>query len=372
MDNLNRIKSYKNINEGHLIANNGVYGIRRNLIDNKGRLFYGKSFSSVSSCSYHFYPKSTLRNKVYSETIKVLLEHIAKYSGLLSTLGLFDGKIGVAILIYNGSRYFRSPLLAKIADALIDDITEEIQHITSCGFTTGLSGIAWGINNLNDNGFIELDSDYFNDIDRILFCDEEITEGPDKAEYSFLGLYILSRYEGSSDKSYWITQGDIYCAQMLKLLESKQDLFTHNPSILIPFLYFLLKWREYSIPFINLKAFLNVFRNLNKFILSDKHTINYAFANHLYYRLSEQYASIQLPETLTITDINTVYFNQLLYPDILLFPEKILSDSISIIIDKKPQKELLLFLNSETVGLSRYISGFAWSLLQFTKRFESK
>lgn len=364
MNNFNRIKSYRNINEGHLIANNGSYGIRYNLVDHTGRLLPRRSLSSVSNQSSNFYLKSK-KNSI-TEVAMSLMDRIAKCSGFSSTAGLFNGKTGIAILMYHGSRFFRSALMESVADALIDDIIEEIQHINSLAFTKGLSGIAWGLNHLMCNGFIEFDATCFQDLDRAVFCDEEVPSKTDEAEYSFRGLYILSRYESSPDKSYWVAGANVYCNRMLKLLEIKNNLFADNPALLIPFFYFLLIWKEYDLPYKNPEIMEKVYQSFNKIIFSAKQPINSVFANRLYHELLQQDVSDQLPGILTITDINTIYLNQLLYPGVLLVPEKILRDCFSsIIADEKLQSELLLFLNPKTIGLSQIICGFAWSLLHY-------
>lgn len=312
-----------------------------------------------------------MKGKIYSDTTITLLEKIAKYSGFSSTPGLLNGKTGIAILLYHGSRCFNSPQYELVADALIEDITEETERINSLGFTKGLSGIAWGVNHLMSNGFIDFDAAFFEDIDRILFCDKEATNRIDKAEYSFLGLYILSRYDSSSDKSYWIVRANVYCSQMKKLLGSKENLYTENPVLIIPFLYCLLKWKEYDLPVMNKKIIGDVFYSLNKINCRDTKTINNAFANQLYQMLLKREVSVQLPEILTITDINTIYLNKLLYSDIFLFPKETLDKSFSLIIaDKLLLKDLVMLLNPNMVGLSEYISGFTWALLQYNQTKE--
>jgi len=316
-----------------------------------------------------------MNNKLHPEKTLILLKQIAKYAGFSPTPGLFDGKTGIAILLYHGSRCFHSSELELVADALIDDIIEEAEQIYSLGFTKGLSGIAWAINHLMNNEFIDFDTIYFDDIDRILFCDEEVPRRIDNSEYPFLGLYILSRYENSLNKNLWVGRASSYSNYMLKLIDvTGKNLFIRNRTLLTPFWYCLLKWKEYNLPFMHKDETIGqVVQSLKKITFKDTKTINSAFADQLFQTLLQLEVSVQLPEKLTITDINSIYFNQLLYSDILLPPKKILGESFSAIIeDKLLLKELLLLLNSKTIGLSHYISGFAWSLLQYNQPRKSQ
>jgi hypothetical protein len=68
----------------------------------------------------------------------------------------------------------------------------------------------------------------------------------------------------------------------------------------------------------------------------------------------------------TISDINTVYLNKLLYPDFMMPPDSQILESINEIVnDEKKMQELSSLLRYQNVGISGYISGFAWSLLHY-------
>lgn len=312
--------------------------------------------------------KPKMKNKKYSETALIILEHIAKYSGFSSALGLFDGKTGAAILLYHGSNSFRSSQLKLVADTLIDDIIEDIDQITSADFSKGLIGIAWGINHLISNGFIVPDTTWFDNIDRILFCRDKGINMIDETEYSFLGLYILARYNGSSEKNFWIIKANDYCYKMLNLLETEGNIFIQQPSLLMPFLYFMLEWEKCYFPFFGNEIFRQALQSLTKINFGNPKTLNCHFTSHLFQKLSQKDVSIKLPEKLSMTDINIIYFNQLLYPDCFHFFKKPLRKNISLLIaDERLFKELLFLFNHRAIGLSQYIPGFAWSLLQYNQ-----
>ena len=222
--------------------------------------------------------------KTISKTIVRLLEEIAKYSGFLDDLGLFEGKTGIAILLYHGSRYCNSPAIESVADALIDDILEESEQISTIGFTKGLSGIAWGMNHLANHGFIELENTFFDEIDSILFTKEVQGNYLSSMQYSLLGLYILSRYATSGDKDYWNCQANIYCDNIYGLTQTsgKEILFDNHNLYLTPLHYCLREWGKHNFPFLT----HNNVRQLQPIRDSDlkgTNTIKNVFAKKFFY-----------------------------------------------------------------------------------------
>jgi hypothetical protein len=75
------------------------------------------------------------------------------------SLGLLDGKMGIAIFLYHYARKSGSEMYENYAGELIDEIYEEITPQTPVDFSNGLTGIGWGIEYLVENGFVEADTD---------------------------------------------------------------------------------------------------------------------------------------------------------------------------------------------------------------------
>lgn len=77
----------------------------------------------------------------------------------VDSLGLGDGKMGIALLFFNYYRNFQKTDYEKYANNLLEDIYEQITIKTSLDFTSGLTGIGWGIEYLAKSNFIEGDTD---------------------------------------------------------------------------------------------------------------------------------------------------------------------------------------------------------------------
>jgi hypothetical protein len=118
------------------------------------------------------------------------------------SLGLGNGKMGIAIFFYHYARYSGSKQFENYADELIDQIYEEINVSTPSDFEKGLAGIGWGIEYLVSSGFIEGDTDeILNEIDLILserFNDLVPEECSSKKKESGYDLYQKVRGKGNN------------------------------------------------------------------------------------------------------------------------------------------------------------------------------
>lgn len=84
--------------------------------------------------------------------------HLIINSLFFNNIGLYNGKMGIAIFFYHYSRYSNNSLYSNFADLLIDNILEEIHDQMYYDLEDGLCGIGWGIEYLISNGFVEGDS----------------------------------------------------------------------------------------------------------------------------------------------------------------------------------------------------------------------
>ena len=115
-------------------------------------------------------------------------------------LGLFTGKIGIAIFFYKYGNKLNNQLYTDFAGELLDEIYEDIEDSFPVDFNVGLTGIGWGIDYLSYNGFVN------GNIDEILFfIDNEVISNfhQKKFDYTFLGpiQYILCRINNSRRSS---------------------------------------------------------------------------------------------------------------------------------------------------------------------------
>lgn len=80
-------------------------------------------------------------------------------ASFIDNLGLMHGKMGISIFFYQLARQTNNQIYEDYAGELIDEIYGEITINTPVDFENGLAGIAWGIEYLVQNGFIEADTD---------------------------------------------------------------------------------------------------------------------------------------------------------------------------------------------------------------------
>lgn len=90
---------------------------------------------------------------------KIILSRIADHLIIninsLDALGLFHGKMGVALFFSHYARYTGLPAYDDWAGILVDQIYKEIHHDILFNFNDGLLGIGWGIADLLENRFME-------------------------------------------------------------------------------------------------------------------------------------------------------------------------------------------------------------------------
>lgn len=115
-------------------------------------------------------------------------------------IGLITGQTGIVIAIVNYARRFRMPWLEEAADFIVDNITRRIRRMSSCGFSSGLAGIGWGVEYLIQQGFMEGDSnEILADVDRrIMRTDIRFTDD-NSLDNGTLGLwhYVWARIQGN-------------------------------------------------------------------------------------------------------------------------------------------------------------------------------
>jgi lantibiotic modifying enzyme len=70
--------------------------------------------------------------------------------------GLINGRMGIAIYLYHYARYSGQNTYEELADILLDEVIHFKKSKTQAtNFSGGFSGIAWGLNYLIENKFME-------------------------------------------------------------------------------------------------------------------------------------------------------------------------------------------------------------------------
>lgn len=98
--------------------------------------------------------------------LKSIADHLILNSSGLYEIGLYDGKMGVALFFYHYSRYMNIPIYNDFADCLLDEVIQNMDSSISIRFGDGLCGIGWALQYLMRNNFVKGDdSDVFSDFD---------------------------------------------------------------------------------------------------------------------------------------------------------------------------------------------------------------
>ena len=82
----------------------------------------------------------------------------------LTSPGLLEGKMGVAVFLYHYAKYSGRVAYGYQADSLMDEIIASVSD-TQLSFSNGLSGIGWGIRHFLKENFIRADDDLLTYLD---------------------------------------------------------------------------------------------------------------------------------------------------------------------------------------------------------------
>lgn len=121
-------------------------------------------------------------------------------AGFSSVLGLFHGKMGVVLFFANYSRFTKDLLYDDFCGELLDEVCLDMHDNMPIDFENGFCGIAWGIDYLLKNQFLEGDSnDILAEIDqKIMERDPlRITDFSFKTGLMGILYYVLCRYSNN-------------------------------------------------------------------------------------------------------------------------------------------------------------------------------
>lgn len=154
-----------------------------------------------------------------------ILQRIARYLMLYTShqgnLGLLNGKMGVAIFFFHYAGYTVKKVYKDFAGELINEIYKEIHVNCPCDFKDGLSGIAWGVEYLVRNRFVEGETDeILEDLDRqILERDvRRIQDNTLDTGLKGLAYYVISRCVNRERYNKLISEQ--YISDLIKSLQS--------------------------------------------------------------------------------------------------------------------------------------------------------
>lgn len=101
-----------------------------------------------------------------NELLKRIANHLILNAGFAPNLGLYHGKMGIAIFFYHYARYTGNKTFDDFAGILLEQLYEDIHDKMYYDLEDGLCGIGWGIEYLTHKKFINGDlNDILADID---------------------------------------------------------------------------------------------------------------------------------------------------------------------------------------------------------------
>lgn len=132
-----------------------------------------------------------------------VVHHLILQSPFIKDMGLFHGKMGIALFFFEYGRHTGCDVYTDIAEELLDDIWEQIHTELSFRFDSGLSGIGWGIEYLLQNRFISGDgNEVCEEIDRIIMQTDLCRLDDLRLDTGLEGIsyYVSSRMQGAASQ----------------------------------------------------------------------------------------------------------------------------------------------------------------------------
>ena len=306
------------------------------------------------------------------DTLDILVKQIAKISVLNSQAGLMNGKIGIAILLYQYGRYRNNSEMTEYADNLMEFYSQEIESGIKFGFDNGLYGIVWSIHYLIKQRFIQADEDIFDEIDAVIFRESHNASSLfNLGIEAEKGLYVWSRYisNTSTTENKWRQHIENCIKRFHKIVISK--------------------YTNYTLPVLPCRTLIRFFHVCQTLWINDlfRHEIFMLYEELLEivkisYKeeksISEKYILATLlreipmfdryifigdiPQMLTLTDVNNFYLTQWILGRKISIPKVVNKTILSITKNHQQINGLLDLLDSDNVGLGNDVGGLAWAI----------
>lgn len=159
-----------------------------------------------------------------NEILRRIAQYLMLHGSFTYNIGLLNGKIGVSLFFYHYARHTGRKIYNSFADELIDEIYKEIQKDLSCNFGDGLCGIAWGIDYLIKNNFVEANADeVLEELDkRIVEWDvRRISDYSLQTGLTGIACYVICRMKNNEHENTYISQDYIF--DLIQSLAKKQE-----------------------------------------------------------------------------------------------------------------------------------------------------
>lgn len=164
--------------------------------------------------------------KSYIETWKkpeLLLQKIAESLMLKiyasDNIGLFYGKMGVAIFFFHYARYTGRSYYEDFAEDLLEFVSSGLSSDMQWGFGNGICGIGWGLEYLVQSGFLCGDtSSLLQEFDiKVMEKDpERVTDVSIEMGLTGLYYYVMARIQSAQINGKKYPFDDLYCQKLKK------------------------------------------------------------------------------------------------------------------------------------------------------------
>lgn len=308
--------------------------------------------------------------------LEELISEIRKNIFYCPYSGLLNGKMGIIILLYVYARFSGDKQALSCADELIDDLLRSLSSDKTIDFETGVSGIAWGLDYLLSEKYIEMDDkDFiFDTFDNLIFETKKTWAGT--IDDLSMGIYIACRLRQDKSSSLWQKRAAGYLQKVKMGFDNRyvrNALSVYPASAFYPFYNCIGEWSD--IPDLRLSG-QEIAQGLDVFvdiaIREEKNKTDRVFMCGLRAAVTgdggnkKENLSIYKSSDITLLEINKYYLYRLLYKRNDPLPDNY-GLRLNDFINSPDLFEIRSLSSPLNIGLKNHQSGLAWSLLQYVK-----
>lgn len=148
------------------------------------------------------------------------IHHLILHSRDITDVGLFYGKLGIALVLFKYAKHNKSRAIQLLAESLIEEVLHSLSEKMSLEMSSGLCGIGWGVEFLIQNRYMEGDSlDVCEVIDKKMLIENPVYIEDVSLETGLEGKlhYILAHIQGTKGR------GMPFSSDYLNMLKFKFD-----------------------------------------------------------------------------------------------------------------------------------------------------
>ena len=310
--------------------------------------------------------------------VQDLMDQFMEYAPFCPYNGLFNGKMGIALLFYRYGNRTCKTIYTKAADDLLDTVFDSISTNLTIDFKTGLSGIAWGIHYLLDNHFLEFaesknQDDLFLQVDQIIW-DRNTLLSLSIQDLFYLSLYLKKKTLYFNQKE-WTNRCLMFCEIIKDKILERRYLQDKLPLYSCESLLALFDFSSAlnDIPrFEGLQQeFVETLGDSIYFSIEQERSLTSKL--FLYRFLKQKAPLLNVPEekdlekdlSVTWKDFNQFYLLRLLYKNVGKLPDSYQNKLNEIVSDTNLLQSHLSLLSSNSIGLDFFLPGLVWGLLGY-------